>query len=211
MSAIFYEAKNIINGMNKSVEHLPRDSELRQLTELVEPLMMTEFQHRTNDEDFIEEVMEAYATIPKILSSYDASKGTRLTTWGWRLMRHAVLKFIQKADRRYGHEYQMDHWQEPNDEAANEVGTEAAAIAWQADTGWFGEPQGSYERSRDWKLDYEAVKVILEPREQEILQWMLEGQTQPYMAEKLGLSQSRVSRLISAIEGKIRRFAGEEA
>jgi RNA polymerase sigma factor (sigma-70 family) len=198
MSAIFYEAKNIINGMNKSVEHLPRDSELRQLTELVEPLMMTEFQHRTNDEDFIEEVMEAYATIPKILSSYDASKGTRLTTWGWRLMRHAVLKFIQKADRRYGYEYQLDSWSEAGEYDFTEDGDLGRDTAWQADTGWFGE-------------DYEAVKVILEPREQEILQWMLEGQTQTYMAEKLGLSQSRVNRLISAIEGKIRRFAGEEA
>ena len=205
MSEIFYEAKTIINRMNKSVEHLPEDSELRQLTELVDPLMLTEFGGRTSGEEFIEEVLEAYATIPKVLSSFDATKGMKLTSWGWRLMKNSVLKYIYRADRREAVELNTTGWQ---DEDTDPDGHDTA---WQSDTGWYGEPVGESERSMQWRRDYDAVKQILEPREQKILEWMLEGQTQQYMADKLGLSQSRVNRLISAMEGTIRNFSGIEA
>jgi RNA polymerase sigma factor (sigma-70 family) len=207
MSEIFYEAKGMFNFMNASVSHLAEDAPLRVLTELVEPMMLTEFPSRTQDEDFMEECLEAYATIPKVMQSYDETKGMKLSSWGWRLMKNAVLKFIAKADRRYGVEFQYDHW---SDEESNPEQEPGAETSWQSDRGWFGEPSGENERALQWRKDYEAVSNILEPREKKILGWMLEGQTQQYMADKLGISQSRVNRLISAMEGTIRRFAGLE-
>jgi len=199
----FYAAKKIINRMNKAVEGF--DTDEATLIRMVEPLAFTEFGGRTDRETFVDIVCELYAIIPKVLESYDPTKGTKLESWGWRLMKHAGIRFIQKQDKLHANEQPMEDWTE--DEA---IGDDGHGIAWQSDTGWYGEPEGSGSRAMRFQAEFDMVKKILEPREARLLEWMLEGQTQTYMADKLGLSQSRVNRLISAMEGKIRQFSSGE-
>lgn len=199
MNTPYWETKNMIDGMNAAVAD--RDDDEATLIRLVEPMLFTEFSGRTDDEDFIEYALEAYAAIPKILSSYDPTKGARLETWGWRLMRHAVLRFIDKMSRMSCNEQRMEH--DVEDAEFDYTPDGEKSPAWQSDTGWYNEPQGSGSRAMQWKAEYALVYDRLDSRDQTLLRGLLRGDTQTQLAEKLGVSQSRVSRLIDALREKI--------
>jgi RNA polymerase sigma factor (sigma-70 family) len=196
MDTPFYEAKKVIEGMNAAVAD--RSDAEAVLIRLVEPFIFTEFGGRTEDEDFVEFVMEAYAAVPKVLNTFDATKGMRLESWGWRLMRNAVLRYMDKQHKMRSNETTM-----PDEIDADAPDVDPDTPAWHADTGWYHEPVGSGERAMRWKAEYELLKESLDSRDQIILESLLWGDNQTQIAEKLGVSQSRVSRLIRLMKEKV--------
>jgi RNA polymerase sigma factor (sigma-70 family) len=200
MNTPYWETKNMIDGMNAAVAD--RDDDEATLIRLVEPMLFTEFSGRTDDEDFIEYALEAYAAVPKIMLSYDEEKGARLETWGWRLMRNAVLQFIRTQERMRSNEQRMDDYVESDD-----VTDETATPAWHTDTGWYNEPQGSGSRAMQWKAEYALVYKRLDSRDQTILRSLLRGDTQRQIADLLGITQPTVSEHVTNLMARLSKLA----
>ena len=203
MSETFYAGKRLVDAMTLSVAG--REDDEATLVRLVEKVLFVEFGGRSDMEDFEDLALEAYATIPKILRSYNPTKGTRLESWGWRLMTQACMKYVERQDRMRRNEVQMTNW----DETVGDWEDRAADVSWQSDVGWYCEQTGENERRMQWAAEYSLVKKLLEPIDQVILDMTLEGELQEKIAAATGLSQSRVSRRLKNIANKFRDLQPE--
>lgn len=196
MSETFYAGKRLVDAMTLSVAG--RDDDEATLIRLVEKVLFVEFGGRSDMEDFEDLALEAYASIPKILRSYDPTKGTRLESWGWRLMTQACMKYVERQERMRRNEVHMEYW----DETVGGWEDSHADMSWQSDVGWYSEQTGENERRMQWAAEYSLVRKLLEPIDQVILDMTLEGELQEKIAAATGLSQSRVSRRVKNIANK---------
>lgn len=202
----FRTARVLFRNVEQAMSQLPDDSKERVCLSIVEPMMITEFGGRIDDPYFDELVSEAYLGATKALLSWNPQGGMSLESWTWRLAKNRVLNYLSKLLR--ARDYETG---EQSGTLLIDDGFEDELEPPQHDDrGWFGERVGAGQRSMEWQAEYELMIRRLCDRDASILEMMLTGITQQEMGRVLGLSQSRVARLIGLLKTQLNVHENQE-
>jgi len=202
----FYEVKNMISRLSRDAVRVYGEGSAQvELIRMVEAVLMTEFGGRSDDPDFIELALVGIEAVPKALRTYKPTKGTRVGTWGWLLIKHAMMNYLARRDNMERREVAwLGEWATEDATEFNWDGDAEIFQSLEDDRGYYVEPTGAGERAMIWKAEYDKLHAKLSPRGQIILDMLLAGETQEAIGERLGISQSRVARLIAKMTTKIR-------
>jgi len=143
-------------------------------------------------------VQEGNIAILKAIDSWKPHKGSSLATWCYMYVRQSIFRNM-KRELRFEHTHMSyDFDEDDSDYRTDWIRTHTDDIVDHSD-------DGEWQEAQDSILHYNAIRARQTTRDRIILDLLKDGRTQSYIADALQLSQSRVSRLVKDLFGRIQQ------
>lgn len=174
------------------------DQDYDQLLEMMQPMIRFVIQKSVHDcytsgyyEDLKQEALMAVVTCSK---SWDKDGGMSFPSWAYLYIRRAVTRARSKQVA-YDTNNMSQGWDICDEEDGyNEYVTD----------------DGYHLAATELEVDFDSYLDWMSPRDAEIVSALAHGYTQTEVADKFGLSQSRVCRIVNTAAKRIKEELGDE-
>lgn len=151
---------------------------------------------RENYQDLIQEGNIGVLTA---INAWKPHKGMALSSWCYMYIRKAVIRDMRKEIA-----YSSQHMGFDFDRDTDGIDEKMISDHDGTDYSEYITDDGAWEDAQEAKARYRSVRKRLPDREKLMLDQLLEGQTQEWIAHYHSLSQSRVSRVLAGMYSTIR-------
>ena len=142
-------------------------------------------------ENYQDMIQEGNIALLNAIKSWKPYKGMSISSWGYMYAKRAIIREVQRDVAYYQQHHSFDFDSDQDTEEALWKGQSEDVVDHSDD--------GEWERIQEILARYRSLRKRLSERDRTILEMVKNGENQETIATAVGLSQSRVSRVLRQI------------